>query len=245
MDVVSIMEKHVKGFEEIKVGTPPRKPKEPVSPAEGEPLGSYPKRMVVWSKKVEQWQSKFEQWEVERDQKIRFLQVKLTSDGSLLGGSAHRMFKLTGVENESGTAQFVGGDGENFPPFENVLDRLPYEGQHAVTFDDVLGFKKFIEVAAKATPAAKIEINGNQLTIESVGPEKSEPTFEKCSWQLNSESSEPFIFGIKPGYLLGLFRLLRQLNIETIEMHFVSPVRPIIFKGENLLYIISPIRINK
>ena len=60
----------------------------------------------------------------------------------------------------------------------------------------------------------------------------------------DNEVLEPFSFGVNPHSLLDMFIFFSRLKVEKVEMYFISPVRPIVFKSDLATVLIMPCRLH-
>lgn len=243
MDKIAIVEKHLKTFKELRPERPPKQPKEPKKPEGGVGVNTYQKRKDDWQKKVAMvWKPKFDAWERTDKRRQAMSQIQITADGLLTCGSAHRMVRMSEIENELGEDYYLNGDGTEFPPFAGILKQLPCEGQTVIPFTDIIGFRKTAETVSKGAEQVKVIIKENKMTFKPIYGKGIDMTFAEASYRLDQPVEKPIEFAINSTYLFELFKLLGQLKIQKVEMHITSPVRPIFFKAENFLYLISPLR---
>lgn len=256
MDEIKLVEKHVLSMRENYPKTKePKKPIEPKMPPEPEAIDTiahkrwrkyqqrFPARHKAWEKRLEKWGTEtMPAWELEENRLKRLRQLKMTENGTLIGGSANRAIKMTNQINELGMEYFLNGDGDGFPGFERIFDNITMNEPFLV-FTDILAFKKFIEVVAKATKQARIEVSSETMTFKPVYAEQIEASFASAEWRLDVPVGENMIFGINPSYLRDMFKLFSQLKIKEVKMYMASPIRPIFFVADNIEYVISPLRI--
>lgn len=254
MDEIDIVMKHLRAMGELKPEKPPKEPKKPKEPKAFDPekatparQKAYDKRMATYNEKLKTYNAglsrytrAFDNWKLNDDRKkILVSQVKLTENGTLLGGSPHRAFMLTGFENEMELDYFIGGEGEKFPDFTKFFPSLD---SPLLTLTDITAFRKFCQPLTSVSESLLVILENGVWTFKP-NPHDKNPFFQSAAWDLDY-FDEPVKFGIDPQKLVDMIMLFEKLKVKEIRMHFVSPVRPIIFETERGNYVICPIRMN-
>lgn len=256
MDEIDIVMKHLKSIKELKpervAPKAPKKPREPKAPdpekATPAKQKNYDKRMTAYSEKLKEYNTEFasykrafDNWELNESRKKALVsQVKLKEDGTLIGGSPHRAFMLTGFENEMELDYFIGGTGEKYPNMERFFPDL--SGDSMLSITEVQAFRKFCQTVAPVAENARVTIESGKWTFYP-SPYDRDPAFESASWAIDYDG-ETVKFGIDPEKLAAMFMLFEKLKVKKADLYFVSPVRPMTFVTDRGKYLICPVRVH-
>ena len=247
MDKIDILQKHYSTFKELKAKKAPKEPKKPVEPElekEKESL-SYKKKYSAWVKRLEDFRTKYEQWEKIEQRTSNIRQIKISSYGFAQAGSAHRLVRLGGILNEVEDDYFLGTDGKSYPDFDRIVDSL--QVAKSSLFLDVSDFKKSTMILEKACETATFEYitKDDESYIEFIPLHEIKEPLEKATVKINNwQDAEPLKFGINTRYLNDVFKLASSLNIQMIELQFISSVMPVRFVAKDFYYLVTPIRIS-
>ncbi|MGX7196756.1 hypothetical protein [Enterococcus olivae] len=240
MDKIALLQKHLAGFKELK----PDNRSKPRVPKKSKKLTD-----EQFKKKQEQYEEKMKDWQKSDKPKAKLRQFCVTGEGTALGGSAHRMFRLYDIPNELGETYFIGGDGESYPDFQGVVDRATSFSDRVLKLPVDRDFIRFLATLDKAVDVANFHFKDGKLSVEPkvFSRERNEEnlkedSFKNANYQLSLASDTDIRFSVNVEYLLSMFKLAQQLKIREIIMHFVSPIRPVRFEGDSLTYIIAPVR---
>ena len=123
---------------------------------------------------------------------------------------------------------------------------IPKVNEDAKLLIDVSSFKDSLTPIAKEMKkgrgALKVSMTGNEAILT---PYSSEVYFVETKIDLyDNEVLEPFSFGVNPHYLLDMFTFFNRLKVEKVEMYFISPIRPIVFKSDLVTVLIMPCRLH-
>ena len=110
---------------------------------------------------------------------------------------------------------------------------------------DVSSFKDLLTPIAKEMKkgrgALKVSMTGSEVILT---PHDYTGDFDEAKISFyDNEVLEPLSFGVNPNYLLDLFTFFSRLQVEKVEMYFISPIRPIVFKSDLVTAIIMPCRL--
>lgn len=158
-------------------------------------------------------------------------EMHYTEDGDLEFTNSYVAVRLTSCHEEK----------NNIPEYPN-LKRLFDIGNQGSTIE--LNTKDMTNILSpfKKEKQDSIIINftKNEILFASTKPEDFFIREARLDVKLDIE--EPFYVNADPVFLYDCFNFFRLLKIETIEMTYSSPVRPMFFKFENLEYLVTPRR---
>ena len=111
---------------------------------------------------------------------------------------------------------------------------------------DVAAFKESLTPIAKhikkGKGALKVAMTSNEAILT---PHSSEMYFVETKIEFyDNEVLEPFSFGVNPHHLLDMFTFFNRLKVEKVEMYFISPIRPVVFKSDLVTVLIMPCRLH-
>lgn len=210
MDKVEIVKKHILSFKEIKSKKQPR---------------------TKDTKKIARWEN-------EEKSKEKLRQLVITKDGDLIGGSQHRVIKITNIPNDSDEDIYILKSDQDFPPYQRLFDTLSIN-EYEVKLP-VKEVKKTLETIEKVVNEIVVTVTENKITFT---PIFTDPIFVKAEVEI--KTNEQFEFKVNPTYLLSVFKLAQSFKLKYLDMLVINSIRPVLFKSSedvSFNYLVSPIR---
>lgn len=101
-------------------------------------------------------------------------------------------------------------------------------------------YKRATRNTGSSTKAMKINFNNDSITFT---PDNCHDyQLKEAVLSIDSENYPDINFAINNSYLTDAFLFFKRLKIENITMEYNGPLRPIQFRYDNLVYLITPIR---
>lgn len=101
-------------------------------------------------------------------------------------------------------------------------------------------YKRATQIIGSSTKAMKINFNNDRITFT---PDKyHDYQLKEATLNIDNQDYPNIEFAINNSYLTDAFLFFKRLKIESITMEYNGPLRPIQFRYDNLVYLITPIR---
>lgn len=195
---------------------------------------------------------------VTKGSKTDILKTVEIKDGNFTCTDSHRLIRINAFDPDT-TYQLIDPKNGNDVTSEENLSSYPGTDRLIRDFSDVTinipvkefynmvsamngDYKRAKQVTGSSTKAMKIHFNDNRITFT---PDKyHDYQLKEAVLNIDSEKYPNIEFAINNSYLTDAFLFFKRLKIENITMEYNGPLRPIQFRYDNLVYLITPIRSN-
>lgn len=177
-------------------------------------------------------------------------------DGNLTFTDSHRLVRINDFDTET-SYQLIDPKNGNDVTSDTALPSYPGTDRLVRDFSDTIinvpvkdfynmiaamngDYKRAKQVVGSSTKAMKISFNCNCITFT---PDKyHDYQLKEAALNIDNEKYPDIEFAINNSYLTDAFLFFKRLKIENITMEYNGPLRPIQFRYDNLVYLITSIR---
>lgn len=181
----------------------------------------------------------------DENRKENFRGVRMVDIDQVVFGSNYRVARLTLEETMhlDKVDYSVGEKRKTTDQMVNLLDRNVKNAGVAAGTLETGPFMDMLYPFLKETNAVALKFS--VLGEINIRPLDKESLITEAVYESGFLFEEDFEFGINSKYFYDALKLAKDLGHETVELKFVSPVRPIGLMADDFEYMLATVRLNK